>query len=200
MTGYSIALFFHLLSLLLAVVCTSLTGYAALRARTAASADEARQWLGLNRRVVTLFPAAGLGLLLTGGYMAHSIAAWSEPWLITSLTGLGCIVVLGAGVEGSRSRALGRELHANGLSDRARALARDPVAWSAKLLAPALMLAVIFIITNKPTAAGSVIALSVAAIAGVAAALPFWGHRERPARQAALNPRPTFPTSEKPAQ
>ncbi len=173
MTGYSIALFFHLLSLLLAVVCTSLTGYAALRARSTGSADEARQWLRLNGRVVPLFPVAGAGLLLTGAYMAHSIGGWSEPWLLASLFGLGCIVVLGAGVEGSRSRALGRELHRNGLSDRARALTRDPVAWSAKFMAPALMLAVMFIMTTKPAAAASAIALTVAAIAGMISARPF---------------------------
>ncbi len=174
MTGYSVALFLHLLSMLLAVVCTSLTGYAALRARAAGSAEEARQWLGLNGRVVPLFPGAGVGLLATGSYMANSIAGWSEPWLLASLIGLGCIVVLGAGVEGNRSRALRRELHRNGLSDRARALTRDPVAWSAKFMAPALMLAVMFIMTTKPAAATSAIALAVAAIAGMIAARPFW--------------------------
>ncbi len=123
---------------------------------------------------VRLFPAAGTGLLGTGAYMAHSLSGWSEPWLLASLTGLAVIIMLGAGVEASRSRALGRELHVHGLSHRARALSRDPIAWTAKLMAPALMLAVMFIMTTKPTGTTSAVALFLAMIAGAIGAVPFW--------------------------
>lgn len=174
MTGYSIALFFHLLSLLLAVVCASITMYAALRMRSTTCADDARQWLVLNGRIMRLFPVAGLGLLATGSYMAQSISGWSEPWVMTSLSGLGCIVLLGAGVDGNRSRALGRELTVHGFSDRARHLVRDPMAWTAKLTATTLMLAVMFIMTTKPAAITSAAALLVALCAGVLSAFPFW--------------------------
>ena len=174
MSTYSIALFGHFVSLLLAVVCTALTGYAALRVCAAGTADDAKQWLALNGRLVRLFPAAGVGLIATGAYMAHSISGWSEPWLLTSVFGLACIIVLHAAVDGSRSRALGRELHIHGLSDRARALARDPVAWTAKLTGPMVMLAVMFVMTTKPQAATGAAALIVAVIVGILGARPFW--------------------------
>ena len=108
MTTYSIALFFHLLSLLLAVACTALSSYAALQVRAADKADKAKQALALSAGVERLFPAAGIGLLVTGGYMAHSISGWSEPWLLASLIGLASIVALSAGIDGRRKRALGR--------------------------------------------------------------------------------------------
>jgi uncharacterized membrane protein len=94
--------------------------------------------------------------------------------LLTSLIGLGCSIVLGAGVDGRCSRALGRELHVHGLSQRARALARDPVAWTAKLTAPMLLLAVMFVMTTKPAATTSAVALILAAIAGAIVARSFW--------------------------
>lgn len=174
MTGYSIALYFHLLSLLLAIACTALTGHAALRMRAAATAEDAVQWLRLNGRIVPLLPLAGAGLLTTGAYMAHSLAAWSEPWLLASLVGLASIVVLGGAVDGSRSRALGRELNLNGLSPRARRMLRDPVAWTAKATIPALVLAVMFIMTTKPAAPACAAILFAAVIAGAVGARPLW--------------------------
>ncbi len=174
MSGYPIALFAHLLSLLLAVVGASLASYAALRLRAAATVDEATQWLVLSVKVVRVFPVASAGLLASGAYMSQSIAGWSEPWVVASLIGLGVIIVLGAGIEGSRVRALRRELRGTGMSGRARRLLRDPVAWSARLATLTLVVAVVFIMTDKPAAATCAAALLAAAILGVLAAVPFW--------------------------
>jgi len=70
--------------------------------------------------------------------------------------------------------ALKRELQGSGLSDRARLLTRDPVAWSARLTTLTLTVAIMFVMTDKPAAAGCAAALVVAVIAGVLAAMPFW--------------------------
>ena len=174
MSGYTIALFTHLVSLLLAVAGASLASFVALRLRAATSADEATHWLVLNAKVVRVFPVASLGLLASGAYMTESLWGWSEPWVIASLTGLGTLVVLGAGIEASRARALKWELQAAGLSGRARRLLRDPVAWSARLATLTLLVAVVFIMTDKPRAGACAIILASALIAGVVAAVPFW--------------------------
>jgi len=174
MPGYSIALFLHLLSLMLAVVGASLATYAALRLRAATTLEEAIPWLALTGKMVRVFPIATAGLLATGAYMTQSLSGWSEPWVLAALVGLGVISLLGAGVERSRGGVLKRELQASGLSDRARHLVRDPVAWSARLTTLTLTVAIMFVMTDKPAAAACAAALVVAVIAGVLAAMPFW--------------------------
>ncbi|MGD8321249.1 MAG: hypothetical protein PVJ02_12355, partial [Gemmatimonadota bacterium] len=151
MNGYAVALFAHLVSLLLASVAASLAMFAALRLRGAESIADAASWLGVIRRVVRLFPLAVLGLMASGWYMTHERWSFSLPWIDAAVVGLVLIVILGTGVEGSRNRALGRELQAHGLSMQARRLLRDPVAWSAKMSTLTVSLAVVFLMTVKPT-------------------------------------------------
>jgi hypothetical protein len=179
-SGYNVALFFHLIFMLLAGTAAALAMYAALRLRTVESPAEAGTWLRFTGRVVPLFPIAVLGLLATGAYMTHARWSWSLPWIQAAVAGLGLIVALGSGVEAGRGRALRRELETAGLSPRARRLLRDPVAWSARLMTQTLAVAVMFVMTVKPGAVGSASALAAALIAGGLTAVPFW--RTGPAR------------------
>jgi hypothetical protein len=174
MNGYAVALFFHLLSVLLATVAASLTMFAALRVRAATSAPEAAQWVGFSEKVVRAFPVAVLGLLITGTYMTHQRWTWSVPWIDAALVGLGLLVVLGPGVQRRRAVALKRELESSGMSPRTRRLLRDPVGWSAKMTEVMLVLAVVFVMTVKPTAAECGATIVVAVVAGVLSAVPMW--------------------------
>ena len=187
MPGYEIALFLHLLSLLAAVAASALAAFAALRLRVAATADDARQWAAFIGRVARVFPITTVGLLVTGGYMAQGLSGWSNPWIVASLLGLVLITALGAGVEGSRGRLLKRELETAGWSDRARQLARDPVSWSAKGMTLTLVVAIVFIMTDKPTAVGCAVALAIALVAGVLVAMPLWS---APKPRAVADPAP----------
>jgi len=177
MTGYSIAVFIHLLSLLLACIAASLTTYAALQLRAASSSAEAMRWLALSGRIVPGFPIATLGLFTTGAYMAETSSLWSAPWVLAALAGLAAIAVLGGGVEGSRVRTLKRELQNCGLSERARRLLCDPVAWTAKLMTLTLALGVTFVMTIKPSAEGASVTLILALATGLFAAVPLWWRR-----------------------
>ncbi len=188
MSGYDIALFLHLLSLLVAVAVAALSTLAALRLRGATATSEARQWVAFIGKVVRVFPIAIVGLLLTGGYMAQSIGGWSNPWIVAAVFGLVLIAALGAGVEGSRGRLLRRELETAGWSDRARQLTRDPVFWSARGMTLTLVVAVVFIMTAKPSAVGCVVTLAIALVAGVLVAMPLWSApKPRAAAEAAPN-------------
>jgi hypothetical protein len=174
MTGYSIALFIHLLSLLLACVAASLTTYGALQLRAAGSSTEAMRWLALSERIVPGFPIATLGLFTTGAYMAGTSSLWAAPWVLAGLAGLAAIAVLGGGVEGSRLRTLKRELQNCGFSERARRLLCDPVAWAAKLMTLTLALGVTFVMTIKPSAEGASYTLLLAFATGLFGAVPLW--------------------------
>jgi hypothetical protein len=172
--GYLIALFFHLVSLLAAGAAAALAGYAALRLRHATSPTQVARWGMMIGKVVRVFPPATLGLLGSGAYMTQTAWSWSTPWIIAGLAGLAMIVSLGSGVEASRGRALKQEVLTNGLSERARHLLHDPVAWTAKSTTWTLMLAVMFVMTTKPPAWGCAISLMVAVLAGAMIATPIW--------------------------
>lgn len=174
MNGYAIALFVHLLSLLLATVAAALSTLAALRLRSVDSLAAAMPWVTLVGRVVPGFPVAVVGLLGSGAYMTHERWTWSMPWIEAALVGLALIVALGSGVEASRGRALRRELQMAGMSSRARRLLRDPVAWSAKMTTLTLVVAVVFVMTLKPATAGCLVALGLALVAGPLGAIPVW--------------------------
>lgn len=174
MSGYSVALFFHFVSLVAAVAAAALAGYAGFRLRGVESAAAAQSWAALIGRAAPVFPVASAGLLASGAYMTHEAWSWSTPWIVTGLIGLGLIALLGAGVERSRGRAAVRELRAAGLSARARSLLRDPIAWSSKVTTWTLMVAVMFVMTAKPGAGACAASLAGAVVGGVLAAVPVW--------------------------
>jgi hypothetical protein len=125
-------------------------------------------------KVVRVFPPATLGLLGSGAYMTQNAWSWSTPWVVTGLVGLAMIVLLGSGLEASRGRALKHEVRVHGLSDRARRLLRDPLAWTAKGMTLTLMLGVMFVMSTKPPAWGCAISLLIALLAGATGAVPIW--------------------------
>ena len=187
MSAYSLALFLHLLSMLLATVATALAGFAAFRLRDSENPREAAGWGMLIGKVVRAFPVATIGLVATGAYMTQKEWSWSSGWIIAGLAGLALIVVCGAGIEGSRGRALKRELQTAGLSARAQQLMRDPLSWSAKVTTWTLTLAVVFVMSTKPSGAGAAAALAVAVGLGVAGAVLFWRRPLPRERTAALS-------------
>ena len=172
--GYSIALFFHLVSLVAAGAAAALSGYAALRLRAATSPAEVTRWGTMIEKVVRIFAPATLGLLASGAYMTQSAWSWSTPWIVAGLVGLAMIILRGSGVEASRGRALKNELQSHDLSERARRLTRDPLAWTARAMEWMLMLGVMFVMTAKPPAWGCATSLVIASLAGVVAAVPIW--------------------------
>lgn len=174
MNGYALALFVHLLSLLLATVAASLSTFAALRLRKAETVAEADPWLAVVGRVVPAFPIAVVGLLSSGIYMTVNRWGWTIPWIDAALAGLALIVILGNAVEATRGRILRRELETAGMSARARRLLRDPVSWTAKMTTLTVAVAVVFVMSVKPAGAECVAALIIAVIVGAAAAVPLW--------------------------
>jgi hypothetical protein len=187
--GYSIALFVHLVSLLAAGSASALAGYAALRMRSATGPAEVARSGMMIGKVVRVFPVATLGLVASGVYMTQEAWSWSTPWVAAGAVGLALIVVLGSGVEGSRGRALKNEVQTHGLSERARGLLRDPVAWSAKAMTWTLMIAITFLMTTKPPAWGCAVTLAIALLAGAVIAVPL--RRGSAHRAEATNPHAT---------
>jgi hypothetical protein len=189
-----VVLFVHLLALLLATGASVLAFFAALQLRGAATAGDVARWGRVVKAVVPAFPVATLLLLGSGAYLTQVGWGWTTPWIDAGLAGLALIVACGSGIEAARGRALEQEVRTAGMTPKARALLRDPLAWSAKATTLTLMLAVVFLMVVKPSALGSGVALVVALALGPLAAVPFWraaGRGEQPpeAEAADRNPR-----------
>lgn len=178
MTGYHMALTIHLLALLLAAGAAATTHFAHALMRRARTLSEAGRWGLAVKSTAHLFPVAVLGLVGSGAYMVSDAWSWSAPWVIASLAGLAAIVLVGDVVNGRNGRAagqaIGRALAHGGdgpVTAEVTRLLESRLALSASFAPTLLMVGVVYVMTNKPGAAGCSAAL-LAAVAVSAATGP----------------------------
>jgi hypothetical protein len=172
MTLYSIALFVHVVGALLLFVTLTVEGVAfrlLYRAATPEAAGAAAAMLRVNRMVG---PLSALGVLIPGLYMTAT--TWGGvAWIVVALVSWLMIAVLGA-VNGIRIVAL----------VRSRALLtgiRNPlflVSWMTRV---GVALGVVFLMTVKPGAVASAVAIVLAAAAGAALGVGLSRARRTPA-------------------
>ena len=165
MTLYSLALFLHVVGALLLFVTLTVEGIALRllrRAATAADATGASAMLRVNRVVG---PISAIGVLVPGLYMTAT--SWGVvAWIVVALGSWGLIAGLGA-FNGIRILALERSV-AKERGPSAVAQFRNPsflVSWLTRV---GIAMGVIFLMTVKPGAPGSVLAVVIAAGAGMA--------------------------------
>jgi hypothetical protein len=174
MDGYTVVLFLHICALLGAIGTAGILHFAELRLRASDSVAAIRVWAGLVEKGGRVFPLALLVLLGTGAYLVDHGWTWSAGWIVAALVGVGILFVVGAGVLGSRSRALARELrdaHDGVVSARLAHLARDHVGGVASWSNTGLAVGIVFVMTTKPGLAGAFASLVTAAALGIALGL-----------------------------
>jgi hypothetical protein len=177
-SAYSITLFLHVVGALglFAVLGLEWAGlYYLKRARGTA---QAREWLRLVTPPGIVGGAAALLTLLTGIYL--SATRWgARGWIVVGLAGMVVIAVLGAAVSGRRVAAMARAVPAEDgpIPPAFGRQLHDPVLAISLRLRTALFLGIVFLMSIRPSLAGSVGVITVAAAAGLAAALPVRGGR-----------------------
>lgn len=173
MHPYTVVLFVHVLSLLLATGASAVIGLAQAQLRRVETLGQVARWAMAAKQTAKAFPVAVVGLVGSGVYMVQTRWSWTDPWVLGGLAGLAAIVVLGDVVEGRNGRRLGRELgqalaRGDGPVDGevARLLAA-PLPKITGIAPTLLMVAVVFVMVTKPGAAGCAAALVVALAAAV---------------------------------
>jgi len=167
---YHVVLYLHVLSLLVGFSAGMIVTVCLVRLRAAQTFEAAAPWGKLAGEVEKAFPVAVVGLFATGAYMTSDVWTWDTPWVVTSIVGLAILALQGPLVAGRRGAAVERALLANGpgpLGAAARRLARDPALWAADLANEALVLAIIWNMTQKPGWGGAIAALAVAYAIGI---------------------------------
>jgi hypothetical protein len=170
---YSISLFLHIVGALGLFTVLGLEWAGLYYLRRATGAREVREWVKLLAAPRMLAGPAALLILASGIHMTAT--RWApRGWIVVGLAGMVAIAVLSAAVGGRRIGAIARALPADDGPIPA-ALDRqihDPALELSLRVRAALFLGVVFVMSTEPNTAGSLAAMAVATLAGVAVALP----------------------------
>jgi hypothetical protein len=170
---YHVVLYIHLLSLLIGFSAGMIETVCLFRLRAADTLEAAAPWGQLAGEIEKAFPVAILGLLGTGAYMTSDVWTWSASWIVLPIVGLVVLSLQGPLVAGRRGHAVKAALIANGpgpLAAEARRMTRDRALWAAGMTNEALVLGIVWVMTEKPGWGGSVAALAVAYAVGLSLA------------------------------
>jgi hypothetical protein len=177
MTLYSLALFVHIIGAIGTFIGVSVWLFAAMALRRAQSVGQVRALTGLilPSSVVAIVSILLLGV--AGFYMA--ITVWGEraTWIIVATISFLLLAPFGAFVIDPRLRSLGKAtatLPDGPLPASLVTRARDPLVGVGLSVYLGTLLGIVFLMTNKPPALDSIIAMVVATALGLAAGLLLW--------------------------
>ncbi|HEX5546985.1 MAG TPA: DUF2269 family protein [Ktedonobacterales bacterium] len=171
MSDYSIVKFLHVSGAIgyFVALGTLLFGLAALR--RARRVEHVRVLADLIRRLTPLFNISILLLLAAGLYMTFTVWSFQTGWIAVALVSLVIIVPVAAVTVQSRMRVIAQlasEAPDGPLPSELLARTHDPVFLTTPLTAMALLLGIVFLMTNKPTLSVAILVMALALILGLA--------------------------------
>jgi uncharacterized membrane protein len=187
---YQVVLYIHLLSLLVGFSAGMIEAVCLLKLRGAETLEAALPWGQLAGQIEKAFPVAIVGLYGSGIYLTHHLWSFSNAWIVIPIVGLALLSLQGPLVAGRQGHKLKHALMANGpgqLGEEARGLTVDRLLWSAAFSNEGVVLAIIWVMTEKPGWGESIAALVIGYAVGVAFALRA-ARKPAPAAAAAFEP------------
>lgn len=171
MSDYSIVKFLHVSGAIGYFVALGalLFGLAALR--RARRVEHVRVLADLVRRLTPLFNISILLLLAAGLYMTFTVWNLQTSWIAVALVSLAIIVPIAAVTVQSRMRViarLAREAPDGPLPPELLARTHDPVFLTTPQTAIALLLGIVFLMTNKPSLPVALLVMALALALGLA--------------------------------
>lgn len=175
---YDLALFLHLLGVVLLVGAVTTTLVAMLRAQTAGSVGALRTLTGVVKKIDVVIGPATLLILASGLYMVarHGDDGgihWTSGWVDVAIGIFLLMSVLGPTVESGHAKRLLQavsQLPDGPVPADVDALRRSPLATHVSLFGTAQIVAFLYLMTNKPDLVGSLVACGIAAAAGAVVA------------------------------
>jgi hypothetical protein len=172
MPYYQIALFLHILGVLGFFIAIGVLYGAVFGVRRAQTVQSIMLWTSAAAGVGRiLFPISGLVILITGLYMVVTVWGERTPWAGVALIAFLILAIAATVIQGRRMAALERS--AAGQPESAPVTgalwtqAHDPVTWVAVNASAAVAIGIVYLMTLKPDALGSVIALLIALLVGL---------------------------------
>jgi hypothetical protein len=172
---YHVVLYIHFLSLFVGIGAAGALLTCLFQLRAAETLEAAAPWGMAAGRIEKAFPIAILGLFGTGAYMTSDIWTWGTGWIAVSIAGLVYVSLNGPLVGGRTGHKLAQALQQNGpgpLKPETRRLARHPGLWFAELTNVGVVLAIVWNMTQKPSAWTSIACIVIGWAVGAAGA--YW--------------------------
>jgi hypothetical protein len=184
MSLYTLLVFVHVISAIGLSAGTLISLFGLLALRRAQRVEQVRSILGL---LALSEPVAAIALVLTpaaGLIMTATSWGWQNGWINVALGSFVLLLPVGA-ITGRRRGAIARlvkEMPDGPLPQSVQQGIHDPLLGTAVYLLVALLVGIVFLMTNKPALDGALIAIVVSVVFGVAASLPLW--RAQPGKEA----------------
>ena len=176
MTSYHIALFLHLLALVVAAGASAVTKLAAGRRARARTVGEMLDWHGVLSSTARLFPICIVVFLATGAYMLVTarIHPWSAGFVVAGVLGIAVLLVNSVFLA-RQGIALGRMLERMAAQDAdqpAPALTPPPVLGALPAVNSSVAIAIVFVMVTKPASVSLALGVLVLGVViGAASAL-----------------------------
>ncbi|HZU02947.1 MAG TPA: DUF2269 family protein [Ktedonobacteraceae bacterium] len=171
MSFYPLALFAHVLGVLMIFMVIGFEWVSLMRLRSARTIAQVREYTGLITVQERLLVVGGLLLLSGGLYMTATHWGWGTAWILVALVTLLMQGALAVVVHTPRFKAIRAAAEASeGSKESSMIPARveqrisDPILWLSVQAHGITALGVLFLMTNKPNLVGSLITLAVALI------------------------------------
>ena len=179
MKTYDVVLFLHIFAALFTFGVAGVMHVLLTRLRAANQVRQLREHMPVLHAAGPLFPAGALALFALGGWLVQlsdEKIQWSDGWVLTAIVSLVAMEAVGGAVIARHSARLEQAVEAapdGPVSAELRALALDRGIWLGAHFSTAVALGIVFLMTVKPSGAASFVVIVIAAIAGLASALPF---------------------------
>ncbi len=173
MNFYTIALFAHIVGVIVMFMSTAVELLSLHRMRGATTTDQLREWASLTKTMAVLFPLGGVPMVVSGLYMALTAWGLTVPWIGLSLAVVVVMGVFGMRVNTRRLEAIAAAAEAERSGPIPAALARrvqDPVLLASVHVLAALAFGVVFVKVARPDLVGSLAVLVVAIAIGILSA------------------------------
>jgi hypothetical protein len=184
MTLYTVALFIHIVGAIGAFIGVSVWLFAALALRRARSVGQVRALTGLIQPSGVLAVVSILLLGVAGLYMAVTVWGEQATWIVVATVAFLLLAPFGALVIDPRLRAIAKAAATAPEGPLSAALAKcanSPLVGIWLSIYLAVLLGIVFVMTNKPPLVDSIIAIVGATALGLASGpLLWWAARARP--------------------
>jgi hypothetical protein len=173
MNTYSIALFLHILGALGFFMALGVEWISLRHLQRATRVEQVQEWLRVPDEMGRVGMIAMLILLVAGLHMM-AIAWGGVAWIIVALGSLIPISVLAMAVTRRRMAAIKQYADAEHgtISHTLYQLLHHPLLWISMQTRVAIAVGIVFLMTIKPDLIGSLLTIGIAAILGIASALP----------------------------
>lgn len=181
MSAYGVVLFLHITAVVLTFGLAATMHVLMARLRGATEVRQVRDQMPLLKATGPLIPVGALLILVFGAYLIQisddaDKIRWSDGWIIAAIIGLVAMEAVGGAVIARREKALHEAVDAapdGPVPANVAELIRDKGIWYGSHFATAEAFGIMLLMTTKPSGTTSAVVLVVAALIGVASAMPF---------------------------